>query len=123
MSGAALSLKGWNVDALAASPDGALLVAGLSNFIGRHWTGAVAVLAAGEAGGAPALRELRELRAGVPAVALLPEADQFTGGGRSCGTWVGEGTHAWHALCLPDDAASGLAGPRAVLGVSHALPC
>lgn len=90
MSGTAVPLKGWNVDALAASPDGALLVAGLSNFIGRHWTGAVAVLAAGEAGGAPVLRELKELRAGVPAIALLPDADQFTGGAQlqPLGQWA-----------------------------------
>ena len=46
MHPASAQLKDWNVDALAASADGSLLVAGLSNFIGRHWTGAVAVLAA-----------------------------------------------------------------------------
>ena len=77
---ASAQLKGWNVDALAASADGGLLVAGLSNFIGRHWTGAVAVLAVDAAGSTLKLRELKELRAGVPAIALLPAADQFTGG-------------------------------------------
>lgn len=74
-----VQLKGWNVDSLAASTDGILLIAGLGNFIGRHWTGAVAVLAADAAANTLRLRELKELRAGVPAVALLPEADQFTG--------------------------------------------
>ncbi|PRW60254.1 serine threonine kinase [Chlorella sorokiniana] len=74
-----VQLKGWNVDALSASSDGSLLIAGLSNFIGRHWTGAVAVISADAAANTLQLRELKELRAGVPAVALLPEMDQFTG--------------------------------------------
>lgn len=99
MSPASAQLKGWNVDALAASADGGLLVASLSNFTGRHWTGAVAVLAADAAGSTLKLRELKELRAGVPAIALLPAADQFTGG--------------WGWSLLGGGSAAGLVHPHA----------
>lgn len=97
MEPASLQLKGWNVDSLAASPDGSVIIAGLSNFIGRHWTGAVAVLAADAAGTTLQLREVKELRAGVPAVALLPGADQFTGEGERRG---GDAVaNALHLIC------------------------
>lgn len=74
------SALGYNVDSLAPTGD-SQLIAGLSNFVGRQWTGAVAVLqvAAGEAETKIEVQALLELRAGVPSVACLPQPDAFTG--------------------------------------------
>ena len=78
MAAAALALS-YNVDALEPCGE-QQLVAGLSNFSGPHWTGALALLSTQGDGAAPKLEALLELRAGVPAVACLPVADEFTGG-------------------------------------------
>ncbi len=71
------------MDSLAALSGTGGLVAGLSSFIGREWTGAVAVLGHA-ADGSLSTQALLPVRAGVPAVACLPRADEFTGGHKSC---------------------------------------
>lgn len=71
----ALQLTGYNVDSLACRPSdegGDVLVAGCSNFIGTLWTGKLALIRV-------SLLASVELPYGVPAVALLPQADPFTG--------------------------------------------
>ncbi|KAL4436109.1 hypothetical protein ABPG77_005557 [Micractinium sp. CCAP 211/92] len=73
-----LAMEGYNVDSLAALSGTGGLVAGLSSFIGREWTGAVAVLGHA-ADGSLSTQALLPVRAGVPAVACLPRADEFTG--------------------------------------------
>lgn len=85
--------EGYNVDSLAAIPGSNSLVAGLSSFIGREWTGAVAVLGPAADGRLQA-QALLPVRAGVPAVACLPQPDEFTGA-QGCA----EGSHLTGACC------------------------
>ena len=73
---------GRAVDSLVAcgSLDGKdILACGSSNFWGPTWTGTLSILAADE-GGATLLATSADLPCGVPAVAVLPQRDPYTGG-------------------------------------------
>lgn len=72
------------MDSLDAVQGTSSLVAGLSSFIGREWTGAVAVLGPATDGSLQT-QALLPVRAGVPAVACLSHPDEFTGA--KCHLW------------------------------------
>lgn len=69
------SKLGVNCDALTTVPGSDLLVAACSQMIGQSWTGDVRIISGSDG----AVKGMWGVRAGVPAIACLPQPDEFTG--------------------------------------------